>query len=242
MILELEWAAALFCVLVIYLGATVQSSIGIGMGMIAAPLLALVDSSFVPTVLVIAVLPLSALVAWADRHHIEPRGVGVALIGRVPGAVIGALVAAALSTNVLGVLVAASVLLAVAASVSGRHFEPTEGHLAVAGLASGFTGTTTGVGGPPMALTYQHADPVVMRASLSAFFAVGALMSLIALAATGQVTVRQLQLSTMLLPGVLLGVWTARRLNDRLDPRVVRPAVLAICTISSLALLARVIF
>ena len=40
--------------------------------------------------------------------------------------------------------------------------------LVVAGLASGFAGTTTGVGGPPMALTYQNSDPATMRATISA--------------------------------------------------------------------------
>jgi len=242
MIFGLGWGVALACVLVIYVGAVVQSSIGIGMGMIAAPLLALADSAFIPTVIVIAVLPLTLSVAWADRDHVQGRGVGVALLGRLPGTIAGALVAAALSAALLGVLVAVSVLAAVAASVSGQRFEPTDGHLTVAGFASGFTGTTTGVGGPPMALTYQHADPLVMRASLSAFFSVGAMMSLAALAATGQVSGHQLQLAAMLVPPVLLGVWTSRLLSGRLDPQVVRPAVLVICSVSSIALLARVVF
>jgi hypothetical protein len=35
---------------------------------------------------------------------------------------------------------------------------------------------------------------------------------------------------------------TARLLSDRLDPRIVRPAVLTICTVSSFALLARGVF
>ncbi len=241
MILGLDWAVALACVFAVYVGATVQASIGIGLGMIAAPLLALADSAFIPAALVIAVLPLTFSVAWIERRHVRRRGVGVALIGRLPGAVVGALVAAALSPELLGVLVAVSVLGAVAASVSTRRFEPTDLGLTLAGLASGFAGTTTGVGGPPMALTYQHADPIVMRASLSAFFAIGSLMSLAALASTGQVTGHQWQLGVMLLPGVIAGVATARLVDERLDPRIVRPAVLVVCTASSIALLARVI-
>jgi uncharacterized membrane protein YfcA len=41
----------------------------------------------------------------------------------------------------------------------------------------------------------------------------------------------------MLMPGVLLGVVTARLIQHRLDPASIRPAVLAICTIASVALL-----
>ena len=66
-------------------------------------------------------------------------------------------------------------------SITGRLFRPTDRSLVVAGLASGFAATTTGVGGPPMALTYQNSDPATMRATISAFFSIGTLMSLGAL-------------------------------------------------------------
>jgi uncharacterized protein len=228
---------ALACVSVVYLGATVQASIGIGLGMIASPVLALADPAFIPVAIMLAVLPLTVAIAWIDRSHIAHRDVGFAMIGRVPGTIVGALFVAALSDELLAVMVAAFVLLAVLASITGRIFRPTDPALVVAGLASGFAATTTGVGGPPMALTYQRSDPDTMRATISAFFSIGALLSVGALALAGQVGVRQWQLTALILPGVVLGVVTARLLKDRLRPEVVRPAVLVICTIASLALL-----
>jgi uncharacterized protein len=233
----LSVAMAIACVLVVYVGATVQASIGIGLGMIASPVLALADTDFIPAAIMLAVLPLTFTIAWVDREHIAPRDVGFALIGRVPGTIAGALVVAALSDRVLAVMVALSVLLAVAASITGRLFRPTDRALMVAGLASGFAGTTTGVGGPPMALTYQNSDPATMRATISAFFSIGSLMSVAALALAGEIGVRQWQLTALILPGVVLGVVTARRVKDLLRPEVVRPAVLVICTIASVALL-----
>ena len=235
--LGLSLAMTIACIAVVFVAATVQASIGIGLGMIASPVLLFADADFIPTAIMLAVLPLTFTVAWVDREHIEARDVGFALIGRVPGVIVGALVVAALSERVLAVMVAASVLLAVLASITGRLFEPTDRALVVAGLASGFAGTTTGVGGPPMALTYQNSDPATMRATISAFFAIGSLMSLAALALVGEVGMRQLQLTLLILPGVGLGVVTSRRVKDHLRPDVVRPAVLAICTVASVALL-----
>ena len=235
--LGLSLAMTIACITVVFVAATVQASIGIGLGMIASPVLLFADADFIPTAIMLAVLPLTFTVAWVDREHIEARDVGFALIGRVPGVIVGALVVAALSERVLAVMVAASVLLAVLASITGRLFEPTDRALVVAGLASGFAGTTTGVGGPPMALTYQNSDPATMRATISAFFAIGSLMSLAALALAGEVGMRQLQLTLLILPGVGLGVVTSRRVKDHLRPDVVRPAVLAICTVASVALL-----
>jgi hypothetical protein len=159
------------------------------------------------------------------------------MIGRVPGTIIGALVVASLSDQVLAVLVAISVLLAVVASITGRIFRPTDRALVTAGMASGFAGTTTGVGGPPMALTYQNSDAATMRATISAFFAIGSLFSIGALAVAGEIGQRQLQLTVLILPGVALGVITSRFLKDRLRPEIVRPAVLVLCTVACIALL-----
>jgi uncharacterized membrane protein YfcA len=226
------------CIAIVFVGATVQASIGIGLGMIASPLLLIADSDFIPAALMLTVLPLTFTVAWIDRSHIEPRDVGFALAGRIPGTIAGALVVASLSDRFLAVMVAASVLLAVVASITGRLFQPTSRALVVAGLASGFAGTTTGVGGPPMALTYQNSDPATMRATISAFFSIGSLMSIGALALAGEVGVRQWQLSALILPGVGLGLVAARRVKHLLQPEVVRPAVLVICTVAAIALLA----
>jgi uncharacterized membrane protein YfcA len=233
----LSVAAALACVGVVYVGALVQASIGIGLGMIASPVLAFADPDFIPAAIMLAVLPLTFTIAWVDRDHIAGRDVGFALIGRVPGTIAGALVVASLSDQVLAVFVAASVLLAVVASLTGRLFRPTDRALMVAGLASGFAGTTTGVGGPPMALTYQNSDPATMRATISAFFGIGAMLSIGALTLAGEIGVRQLQLTMLILPAVGLGVATARRVKDRLRPEIVRPAVLVICTLAASALL-----
>jgi uncharacterized protein len=233
----LSLGAALACMCAVYVGATVQASIGIGVGMIASPVLALVDPAFIPASILIAILPLTFTVAWVDRDHIELRGVGFALIGRVPGIAVGAYLAASLSDSVIAILVALSVLFAVVMSTTATRFRPTNRALMLAGAASGFTGTTTGVGGPPMALTYQHSDAATMRSTLAAFFTIGSLLSIGALMVAGQIGIRQWELAAMLLPAIGLGVLTSRRYQDRLEPSVIRPGVLVICSIAALALL-----
>lgn len=233
----LSLGAVVACVLIVYVGAAVQGSLGIGLGMISSAVLALVDTAFVPVAIVLLVIPLSGAVAWADRAHIDGRGLGLTLAGRLPGVVAGALVAASLSDRLLALLVAGTVLVSVGASLSTGRFRPQAGALAVAGLASGFMGTATGVGGPPIALVYQHSDPATMRSTISAFFSIGAVMSALALAVAGEVGTRQLELTALLLPSVALGVVTARLVRHRLRARLVRPAVLVLCTVSAVALL-----
>ena len=75
--------------------ACVQGAAGFGMALLAAPLLTLVDRSFAPAPLVLAVLPLSVLVAQRDWAYLDRKGLAWAIGGRLPGVVLGAVAAAA---------------------------------------------------------------------------------------------------------------------------------------------------
>lgn len=238
-IVGLPLLGALACVAVVYVGAVMQASTGVGVGILSSPVLLLVDPDFVPACIVVSVLPLSFTVAWADRAHVDRPGVIAALVGRLPGLVLGAVVVTQISDTVLSLMVAATVLAGVVVSLTSKRFTPTRSALVVAGLASGFTGTAVGVGGPPIALTYQHSDPVTMRATISTFFSVGSVMSAIALLIAGELGGRQVELTTLLLPAVILGLMTARRYKARLVGSGVRPVVLTLSAFSAVALLVR---
>lgn len=235
--LDLTWWAITACITMVFLGAVVQGTLGIGLGMVASPVLALVDRDFIPVAVLVAVIPLTIGVALGERSSIDRRGAWLALAGRIPGSVVGTAAVAWASTRSLVVLVAVSVLLAVVASLLRVQFRTTDRAVFAAGVASGFTGTTTGVGGPPMALTYQHGDPAVMRATLSAFFTIGSLISLGLLLLAGQMSVRQFQLGLMLVPGVLLGFFVSRRFAPLLRTSGARVGILVLCAGSAIALL-----
>ena len=174
-------------VTVLVAGAScIQGAAGFGMGLLAAPILTLIDADFVPAPVIIAVVPLTLLVAFRDWAHLDRRGLGWAILGRLPGALAGAAAVAALSHHALALFVGASVLAAVAVSLMTPRFRPTRSALVSAGFASGFMGTTTSIGGPPMALVYQSSDGPTFRSTLATYFAVGAAISLATLAAAGQ--------------------------------------------------------
>jgi uncharacterized protein len=233
----LDLWVALVCVAVVALGSTVQGVIGLGMGLLSAPLLAIADPDFLPVSTVVAVIPLGIGAAWRERQAIERRQATIALAGRVVGVAFGAWAAAVTGGRFLAVLVALSVLLAVIGSLTGFHFATTDRNLVVAGAASCFTGTAAGIGGPPMGITYQHAEPATLRATLSAFFAVGAVLSLAALGLAGEIDARRLQLAALVLPGIPLGLAISRPLLGRVPASRIRPLVLAACAASALGLL-----
>ena len=222
---------------IVMLGAAVQGSIGFGLGLLAAPVLGIIDPDFLPVTVVAAVVPLGFGVVLHDHVHIVWREVAFAIAGRVPGVLIGTWLVHRLGTRAISVVIAVSVLLAVIGSVSTFRFRPTHRNLVVAGFASGVTGTASGIGGPPMALTYQHADPTALRATLSGYFAIGAMLSFLALLAGGEVGRRQMELTGLLLPAVLVGLAMSRIVIRFLPAARLRPVILTVCSLSAVALL-----
>lgn len=130
-------------------------------------------------------------------------------------------------------------LLAVVISVSGLHVEPRPVSLLVAAALSGMMGTVASIGGPPMALLYQRAPGARVRGTLSSFFLVGTIISLTALSLVGHFGRDELQLSLLLLPGVLCGFVVSRRIAPRLDRGYTRPAVLTIAAGAGIIVIVR---
>ena len=239
-VLGLPLVVFIACVVIVFLGAIVQGTLGIGLGMVAAPMLALADRRFIPVVILVAILPLTVSMTLRERSLIDRRGVILAVIGRIPGVALGAAAVALAGDRVLSVLVAVTVLGAVVASLlvdRGRQRPTTAPMLVTAGLASGFMGTSTGIGGPPMALTYQHADPAIMRSTISLFFTIGSILSIIGLAVSGSIGGRQIGMGLALVPAVMAGFVVSRLFITRLAGERFRIPVLTVCALAAVALL-----
>jgi uncharacterized membrane protein YfcA len=220
------WAVAIV-VLATALGATIQGSLGFGMNLVTVPALAVVLPGALPVTVIVLGIPMSIGMLHHEHHALDRRGVGWILAGRVPGTVAGAWVVAAVSTSILQGLAGGIVLCLVVASVAMPAVPVRRDSQVAAGMVSGLTGTAAGIGGPPLALLYQHHPGPTMRSTLAAAFMFGTTLSLITLAVARQVSVDQLLLGVALAPVVVVGLTVGRRLHGALDRGWLRPAVLA---------------
>jgi uncharacterized membrane protein YfcA len=227
----------LACVLV--LGATVQGLVGLGLGLVAAPVVTLLEPSLMPELMLVlaALLPLFTLVRSHDE--IDWSGLGWVLSARVPGTALGVLLLAVFSDRAVGVTVALMVLLGVALTVTAVVVPVRPSTLVGAGLLSGLAGTATSIGGPPVAILYQHRSPAQIRSTLAVLFTVGAAMSLTGLWIGGRLDVPTLLLALSLTPCLALGAWAGGRLQGVLPDRAVRYSVLVLCAGSAIVLLVR---
>ncbi|MFB0835804.1 sulfite exporter TauE/SafE family protein [Arthrobacter halodurans] len=201
----------------IFVASGLQGSIGFGAGLVAAPVIALVEPDLLPALVVMLACVVTLLVAVRDRAHLDVRGAGWALAGRVPGSVLGTWLVVVASTTALSWMVAVAVLVGIGSAFLGWRPARTRASLAVAGALSGVMGTATSVGGAPMAVIWQGLPPARIRATMSAFFLVGSLVSVALLSLAGLVTPAVGWAFLILSPAVLAGFFASRWLNRFLD-------------------------
>lgn len=231
--------AYLVVALAVAVAACVHGALGFGLGTVGAPVLALVDERLVPGPLLCVGVVLTLLVALRERGSLDVGGVRWAIVGRVPGTLVGAVAVAALPQRGLILLFAVLVLAGVALSAAGLRVEPTGPANFGAGAASGFMGTITSVGGPAMALLYQREDGARLRSTLALFFVFGAALSLSTLTVTGAFGGEELGLGLSLLPPTLLGFALSAVSARWLDQGRTRGAILWFAGATSAVLLLR---
>jgi len=179
--------------------------------------------------------------AWRDRREILFPLAAAGLAGRVPGVLLGAWIYAIVSFKVFAWLFAISVLVGVALSLLGPRIEPTRRSVAAGGFAAGLMGTLTSIGGPPIILVMQHGKSSQVRATLSAFFAIGTALSIGALALFGKFGEDELWLGLGLAPPMLIGVFLSRYLTGWMDRGMLRPILLCLVALAAPLLIARAV-
>jgi hypothetical protein len=222
---------------VVIFGAAVQGSVGIGLGLVAAPVITLLDPAMMPVAPLVATAVLPLMMIGSEWRHIDLWGMSWALVGRVAGTVGGVVVVATLPIDTLAVVVGAMILVAVAVTIRAVRFRATRRTLTIAGAISGVTGTATSIGGPPIALVYQHDPGPRVRSTLGGFFFTSIVISLLALSLGGQVHSEQVGAGIALVPFVVIGFLISGRLRGRVDGGLFRRLLLTVVAVSGAALL-----
>ena len=226
---------------IVFFAAVVQAGLGMGFGIAAAPLLALLDPELVPATTMILGLASTVWVAVIHRRLIVWQEVGIATLGRFAGVAVSGIVLVWASRDAFTAAFAIFILIAVAMSALGLRLRFTAPLLAAVAVLSGVMGTITSVGAPPMALIYQDRPPEAARATLAAFFSIGVAMSLAMLIVTGWCGLRDFQYAALMAPAMVAGLLAAGRIRGAFDRRF-RPILLAVSGVAGVILLGRVLW
>ncbi len=220
--------------------ACIQGAIGFGMALIAAPILVFIEPALVPGPLVASAFVLVVCVAIRDRSHVNFSTVRFSMIGNAFGAFAGASVLAMLDPRGFGILFGSLVLFAVGLSAVGVHVAVTRSSALAAGLLGGFMSATAAIGGPPMALVYQHAGAARFRGTLSVYFIFSTCVTVSALVWVGAFGWDDLPYVAILVPGQVLGFALSSPMTRWLAGTSIRPFILGLSAAAAVVLLVRV--
>ncbi|UQZ90222.1 permease [Deltaproteobacteria bacterium Smac51] len=224
---------------VIIVAAFIQGSVGVGFALIMAPVFSIVHPSLIPVAILIIMLPLNFYVAARERHSLDTKGTAWITVGRTVGGLIGAAILFIISVRTLNIFIGLSTILAAVLSLAAPSFKPGLKSLITAGLVTGVTETATGIGGPPLALVYQHHPGPVLRSTLAACFLIGEIISLIMLAIGGRLNMSLIIDSLYLLPAVIIGAVLSRLVHRRVGGKGLRAGVMIFAIVAGLFLLVR---
>jgi uncharacterized membrane protein YfcA len=237
----MSWVTIAIVTAIMTASALLQGAVGFGLGLLAIPFLIYLDIRFIPGPLLVAALTLHMLVLRRDRSGVDASGLSFLLSGRLLGTIPATWLLAILPIENMKILLALVVLAGAVMGLLHGGGHPTRTALFGAGAASGFMATVAALGGPPVALIYQRASGIRLRATLAAYFIVGTVVSLAALAAIDRLGTQEMRLAAALIPGTVLGYLLSRRAAAFLDAGYTRTAVLAVAALAAFSVIATVL-
>ncbi|MEI6894486.1 MAG: sulfite exporter TauE/SafE family protein [Colwellia sp.] len=225
--------------IIVLLGSLLQGLIGYGVGMFCAPLLFLISPTLVPAPLILISTVITVIMMVRDRGHLQFNQVSWAMSGGFVGIIVAGFVLNIASKEQFELVFGLLILAAVFISILGFKPKVNKKTNTLAGFISGIMGTITAVGGPPMALLYQHGDINKIKAKLTAFFLFLNIVALITLAFIGELTLSMLIIVTLSLPGLFIGLYISTKAHHIVKPHLIRKWILALSAITSIIAIVR---
>lgn len=216
--------------------AAQQGTIGFGFAVLSVPILSLVSPELTPVPQILLAFPMTLYIAWRERSDLDLSGAAWIIVGRLPGAVIGAWLLATVTRRTLNGLIAVVVLLAIIVLASGYSIRMTKINEFVAGVASGIGGTTSAIGGPPLALLYRDSSGATLRSSLGAIFAIGVIINVTTLGFAHAIHTTDLTVALLLSPALVAGLYASRFLKGRVEGAMLRRAIYVVSALAAVGL------
>jgi len=211
----ISWEQLLLCWLIVVVASALQIAAGMGFGMLASPLIALVKPELVPGCVLVMGIMVAIIGAWRERANIAGQEIIAGVSGRVIGSGVALMILLLLpDMNAFMILFGCVMLIAIALTTFGIKLAFTIKNLFKLSILSGVMGSLTAVGAPPMAIIYHGRSPSIIRPTLNAFFLFGCVLGLISLSLSGWFHWVNLLAALTFVPAMLVGIFIAQYARD----------------------------
>jgi uncharacterized protein len=213
-------------VVAVVVGSIAQSTVGMGIGIVMVPVLAVIAPDLLPAMPLILASVLSVAMIVRERTSMDLAGLPPLIVGRILGTGAAVVLLILLTGPALEILFGVVILSVVLISAMRPAVEPTASAKFAGGAASGLFATTAAIGGPPIAVLYQGRPGPEVRSTMGVIFAFGSALSLVALIPAGRLRWEHVVLGVLLLIPAAVGFAISTPLARFLEGRWFRPSLL----------------
>ena len=226
---------------VMFMGSTVLSTIGFGIGMTTIPVLLFVfDPQTVVVVVNTVSLLLFVMIVIQNRDEMPFRQVGPMAIAGIAAVPVGVFVLKETDSHALKIAISAVTILLTILVASRTEAPMPRGLIAGLFIAFGVSITLNalGIGGPVMALYIfgQNWSRNAVRGALSLYFLFVEAAGVIGYGVAGLMTTERITLILIVAVPVVLGFYLAthlvRRMNETIFRRATVAAIILMCTMT----------
>lgn len=230
-------------VLAIFLASFFSTVSGFGYALIATPILSTVlDIKFAIMSVLVTTVVLRGITMWRVWGKFDWNTVIMTTIGSAIGTLPGSYALKLMSVETLEIFLG-SVLLVATYLMNQQYILPVKnksmGRL-TAGAVSGFFGSATSVGGPPLVLYFlnEKQDKDTMRANMIWIFGLSGILIMVGHFFAGNIgAITDWQLLWPMLPAMILGIYLGEKFFFRLNQQLFKRLSLIIVCCGALVML-----
>lgn len=226
---------------IVLIGTLIQGIIGYGIGMFCAPLLFMINPEYVPGPMVLISTLLTVIMLFRDKSDLRADQVSWTMFGGGVGVIIAGAILNSVSLKQFQVVFGVIILFAVFISVVGYTPKINRITNTIAGYLSGFMGTLTAVGGPPVALLYQKVKASELKANLAAFFLFLNVLIISTLLWIEKLSLHSLYLFLIAIPGLIAGFYLSSIASRYINAKQLRSFILIFSALSGIGSIAKAV-
>ncbi len=230
----------LYASIITIIASAIQGTLGIGFAILSVPILVIIDPILAPVPQLLVVMPLTIGMAFRERHAIKLRPVLWILLGRLPGAALGALLLVFASSQVLSVMIGGAVLVAVLLMTTNTFVLQRNARTEfLMGAASAASSVVSSIGGPPIALLYRGQSGAETRAQLGLIFSIGLMLSIAVRFAAESIAFSDIVVAVVILPSLLVGFALSSWTKNLVQEKLLQSGLMALCAVAGGILLVK---
>lgn len=222
---------------ILILGSILQRAMGVTVGMIIVPFLAMISYKLVPVPIAFASLTLTIMMAYKGREHIDMENISQISFSMLAGILLSILILKNIKLEYMGLVFGVFILISVVISIKIKTFNLNTRINYAGGFIAGVMGSMAAVGGQILALLFQNHPLESLKSTLAFLYTLSSVFMLVVFYIFGEFSYNQFISGVFMMPGFIIGFFLAPIFSKYFNPKYSKAIVLSTAILGSVLLI-----